>query len=171
MRRGAAGLARTVAFAAAILVGAPAAAQLPEMPVGKWWKRPRIAAALKLSAEQQQRLDDVFSKNRRTFIDLRADVERRQVDVEELLAKKSSDPKQVASATEALEQAKARLGKARTMMIVEMKEVLTEDQWKMIVERTEESRRERMQEMRERFGGRPRRGKPDGRSADAEPPE
>ena len=125
---------------------APAFAQQPEVPLGKWWKRPRIVERLKLKPEQQERLDEVFAKNRRAFIDLKADVDRRAVDLDELLAKKESDPVRIASATDALEQAKGRLGKTRTMMIVEMKGILSEEQWQTILELRDEWRRERMEE-------------------------
>ena len=129
----------------------PAAAQMLEMPGGKWWKRPAIVEGLKLSAEQQDRLDEVFLKNRRAFVDLKADVDRRTIDLEDLLAAKDADPKKVGAASEALEQARGRLGKARTMMVVDMKGILTEAQWKQIVDRRDQWRAEREGEMRKRI--------------------
>lgn len=127
---------------------APAFAQLPEMPLGKWWKRPRIVERLKIKPDQQERLDEIFAKNRRSFIDLKADVDRRVVDLEELLTKKESDPARISAATDALEQAKARLGKTRTMMIVEMKGVLSDEQWQRILALRDDWRRERNEERR-----------------------
>jgi Spy/CpxP family protein refolding chaperone len=135
------------------LATAPAFAQLPEVPLGKWWKRPRIVERLKIKPDQQERLDEIFSKNRRSFIDLKADVDRRAVDLEELLTKKGSDPARISTATDALEQAKARLGKTRTMMIVEMKGVLSDEQWQRILELRDEWRRERFEERHGRAGG------------------
>ncbi len=129
-------------------LAAPAPAQMPETPPGKWWKKPRIVERLKLKPEQQDRLEEIFSKHRRTFIDLKADVERRAVDLEELLTKKESDPARIGPATDALEQAKARLGKARTMMVVEMRGVLSEEQWQRILELRDEWRRERWEQRR-----------------------
>ena len=139
----------------------PSAAQMLEMPSGKWWKRPAVVDSLKLSAEQQVRLDEVFGKNRRAFVDLKADVDRRTIDVEDLLAAKDVDPKKVGAASEALEQARGRLGKARTMMVVDMRAILTETQWKQISDRRDQWRAEREGEMRKRLqkpqrsGGRP----------------
>jgi Spy/CpxP family protein refolding chaperone len=153
-------------LAALLLVAAaaPAPAQLPEMPIGKWWKRPRIVEQLKVKTEQQERLDEIFAKNRRSFIDLKADVDRRAVDLDELLAKKDSDPVRIAAATDALEQAKGRLGKTRTMMIVEMKGVLSDEQWQKILELRDEWRRERAEERHGGTAGPPRR--PPGRSVE-----
>ena len=130
-------------LALAALSAVPAAAQMLEMPGGKWWKRPAIVEGLKLSAEQQDRLDEVFLKNRRAFVDLKADVDRRTIDLEDLLAAKDVDPKKVGAASEALEQARGRLGKARTMMVVDMRGILTEAQWKQIVDRRDQWRAER----------------------------
>jgi Spy/CpxP family protein refolding chaperone len=135
-------------IAMAMSTAAPAFAQLPEMPLGKWWKRPKVVERLKIKPEQQERLDEIFSKNRRAFIDLKADVDRRSVDLEELLAKKDSEPARIVGATDAFEQAKARLGKTRTLMIVEMKGVLSEEQWQRILELRDEWRRERGEEHR-----------------------
>ncbi|MCL4809686.1 MAG: periplasmic heavy metal sensor [Thermoanaerobaculia bacterium] len=143
------------ALAVAVLPTLPAPAQMVEMPSGKWWKRPPVVETLQLSPEQQQRLDEVFTKNRRAFVDLKADVDRRTIDLEDLLAAKSVDPKKIGAASEALEQARGRLGKARTMMVVEIRGVLTEEQWKQIVDRRDQWRGERETEMRRRFGARP----------------
>jgi Spy/CpxP family protein refolding chaperone len=138
-----------LAVAVAVLgMTGTAAAQMPEAPPGKWWKRPRIAELLKLAPEQQDRLEAIFLKSRRNFVDLKADVERRQIDVEELLTRKDSDAKKTSQAIDALEQARLRLRKAATMMFLEQKDVLTTAQWQTIVDRREEWRRERQDERR-----------------------
>lgn len=124
--------------------------QSMEFPPGKWWKRPKIVETLKIQSEQQQRLDEIFAKHRREFIDMKAEFERRHVDLEELLNKKDTDPKKIGAASEALEQARGRLGKARTMMIVEMKGVLTEVQWQKIQDARDRWRAEFSEEFRDR---------------------
>jgi Spy/CpxP family protein refolding chaperone len=121
----------------------PARAQLAEAPIGKWWKRPRVVEALQITPDQQTRLEAIFSKNRRGFIDLKADVEKRQIDLDELMQKKDSDPKRVSSAVDALEQSKLRLRKSHAMMVLEMREILTADQWKMLMDKMEDARQMR----------------------------
>ena len=160
----------STALAALVLAAsaAPAFAQLPEMPMGKWWKRPKVVERLKIKPEQQERFDEIFAKNRRAFIDLKADVDRRAVDLDELLAKKDTDPARIVSATDALEQAKARLGKTRTLMIVEMKGVLSDEQWQRILELRDEWRKERAEEHRGAGGGW-LRGSPSGKGDKASP--
>jgi hypothetical protein len=81
-------------------------------------------------------------------VDLKADVERRQIDAEELIAKKDSDPKKVSTAVDALEESRLKLRKAATMMFLEQKEVLSAAQWQLILDRRDEWRRERQLERR-----------------------
>jgi Spy/CpxP family protein refolding chaperone len=141
-------LAAILLVAFASVLAWSAAAQMPESPPGKWWKRPRIAQMLTLTVEQQAKLDDIFSRRRREFVDLKADVERRQIDVEELVAKKDSDPKKVSASVDALEQSRLKLRKAATMMFLEQKDVLSAGQWQQILDRREQWRRERQLERR-----------------------
>ncbi len=119
---------------------------------------------LKLTPEQQDRLEEIFARNRRSFVDLKADVERNQIDVEELVAKKDADPKKVSAAIDALEQARMKLRKAMAMMFLDQKAVLTQQQWTQFLERREDWRRERMEERRR--GEMERRGE----MAPSEPP-
>ena len=132
----------------AVVPAHPVAAQMPEAPPGKWWKRPRIVQLLNLTAEQQAKLEDIFSRRRREFVDLKADVEHHQIDVEELVAKKDSDSRKVSAAIDALEQSRLKLRKAFTMMFLEQKDVLTAAQWQQVLDRREEWRRQRLMERR-----------------------
>ncbi|MFI5182033.1 MAG: Spy/CpxP family protein refolding chaperone [Thermoanaerobaculia bacterium] len=153
-------------FSAVILMSGVAAAQMPEVPPGKWWKRPAVVQSLALSAEQQDKLDQILQKNRREFVDLKADVEKKQLDVEDLMAKKDSDPKKVASAVDLLEGSRAKLRKAMSMMVLEMRGVLNDTQWKQLLERREQWRLERREHMREQL----REGRPPRRPADGNAP-
>jgi Spy/CpxP family protein refolding chaperone len=121
---------------------------MPEVPPGKWWKRPFVVRMLDLTAEQQAKLEEIFSRHRREFVDLKADVERRQIDVEELVAKKNSEARKVSEAIDALEQSRLKLRKAVTMMFLEQKDVLSATQWQQMLDRREEWRRLRQMERR-----------------------
>jgi Spy/CpxP family protein refolding chaperone len=147
----------------------PAFAQMPETPPGKWWKRPRVVQVLKITPEQQDKLEEIFARNRRSFVDLKAEVEKSQIDVEELVAKKDSDPKKVSAAIDALEQSRSKLRKAMAMMFLEQKNVLTQQQWTLFLERRDEWRRERSDERRR--GEMERRGEmaPEGAPAPPRP--
>jgi Spy/CpxP family protein refolding chaperone len=135
---------------------------------------------LNLTAEQQAKLEDIFSRRRREFVDLKADVERRQIDVEELVAKKDSDSRKVSAAVDALEQSRLKLRKAATMMFLEQKDVLSAAQWQQVLDRREEWRAQRLMERRgagpgagrERSQQRPPDQRPtDQRPTDQRPPD
>ena len=147
----------------------PAISQMPETPPGKWWKRPRVVQMLKLTPEQQDKLEEIFARNRKAFVDLKADVEKNQIDVEDLVAKKDSDPKKVSTAIDVLEQSRSKLRKSMAMMFLEQKNVLTPQQWTLFLERRDEWRRERGEEKRR--GEMERRGdmSPDGAPAPPRP--
>jgi len=153
-------------LSATALASGVATAQMPEVPPGKWWKRPAVVQTLGLSAEQQDKLDQILQKNRRDFVDLKADVEKKQLDVEELMTKKDSDPKKVAAAVDVLEQSRAKLRKATSMMVLDMRGVLTDAQWKQLLERRDQWRQERRDQMREQY----RDGRPPHRPAEGNAP-
>ena len=137
-----------IAAALGAALALPLSAQMPETPPGKWWKRPRVVQLLKITPEQQDRLEEIFSRNRKSFVDLKADVEKNQIDVEELVAKKDSDPKKVSAAVDSLEQSRMKLRKSMTMMFLEQRSVLTQQQWQQFLERRDEWRRERTEDRR-----------------------
>lgn len=150
-----------LAAALGVALAVPALSQMPETPPGKWWKKPRVIQLLKLTSDQQEKLEEIFARNRRSFVDLKAEVEKTQIDVEELVAKKDADPKKVSAAVDALEQARMKLRKSMTMMFLEQKAVLTQPQWTLILERRDEWRRERIEDRRRGEAERRGEGAPD----------
>ncbi len=157
-------------FALAVGLALAAPARLPSCRrrrPGKWWKRPRVVQLLKLTPEQQAKLEEIFARNRRAFIDLKADVEKSQIDVEELVAKKDADPKKVSAAIDALEQARSKLRKSVAMMFLDQKAVLTDQQWALFLERRDEWRRERDGRAAPRRDGAPGRDGASGAGAGA----
>ena len=62
-------LRSAAAGAALLLIAATASAQAAAE--GKWWKRPRIASELQLSADQVDQLEKIFARVKPKLIDLR----------------------------------------------------------------------------------------------------
>ena len=127
---------------------ATVAIALPELPEGKWWKRPRIASAINLTPEQEGRIDGIFSKARPLLIDRKADLEKKQGELQDSLEDANADRRAVAARVDAVEDARAELQKARILMILDVKQVLRPEQWERLMRMQQEFRRER----RERFG-------------------
>jgi Spy/CpxP family protein refolding chaperone len=134
------------AAALAAFLAAPAV-RAAGMPDGKWWKSPGVAAELGLSPDQSAEIEKVFVRARSKLIDLKADLEKKQLDLQVAMEDKSADRSAVEKKIEAVENSRAALQKTRALMILDMKQVLKPDQWERLVQKQQE-RRERMQERR-----------------------
>ena len=143
-------IARAGALAAALLLSAVAAvAQAPAVE-GKWWKRPRIAEALQLSADQVDQLEKIFARVKPKLIDLRADLEKKQFAYDQAMSSEKADRAQVESLIEAREQARSALQKELALMELDMKQVLRPDQREKLV-RMRANARSLMKERRRRM--------------------
>ncbi|HUF16651.1 MAG TPA: periplasmic heavy metal sensor [Thermoanaerobaculia bacterium] len=99
------------------------------LPQGKWWNRPEIVRQLNLTPQQQTRLDNVFRRHADGLIDLRAEVQKRSIDLRSELDRQQLD-------REAIQQAAKRVGSARSdlferelLLLVDMRAELTAEQW------------------------------------------
>ncbi|HEY3203912.1 MAG TPA: periplasmic heavy metal sensor [Thermoanaerobaculia bacterium] len=117
---------------------------------GKWWKRPRIAAELQLSADQTAALEKIFARSRPKIIDLKADLEKKQFEYQQALEDERADRQIVAAKIEAREEARARLQKELALMELDMREVLHPDQRERLM-RMREAWRQVLQERRRRL--------------------
>ena len=123
---------------------------------GKWWKNPDVAAELSLTPDQSTEIEKIFVRTRPKLIDLKADLEKKQLDLQVAMDDHSADRASVEKKIEAVENARASLQKTRALMLLDMKQVLKPAQWDKLVQKQQE-RRERMQERRQRMheDGRP----------------
>jgi len=133
--------------AALLLIAAAASAQAAAE--GKWWKRPRIASELQLSADQADQLEKIFARVKPKLIDLRADLQKKQFAYDQAMSAEKSDRKEVEALIEAREQARSALQKELALMELDMKQVLRPDQREKLA-RMRENARQMMQERRRR---------------------
>ena len=141
----------------AVLLAAPAFGA-GDSPEGKWWKNPRVTAELGLSPDQSVAIEKIFVHSRPKLIDLRGDLEKKQLDLQVAMEDKTADRSVVEKKIESVETARAALQKTRALMLLDMKQVLKPDQWERLMQKQQE-RREQMQERRRRLqqdGLRPR---------------
>ena len=141
--------AGALAAAALLLSAVAAVAQAPAVE-GKWWKRPRIAEALQLSADQVDQLEKIFARVKPKLIDLRADLEKKQFAYDQAMSSEKADRAQVESLIEAREQARSALQKELALMELDMKQVLRPDQREKLV-RMRANARSLMKERRRRM--------------------
>ena len=95
---------------------------------GKFWKRDKVRRELQLDEDKVRNLEEIFTRNQNALTDLEADVKKKRADLETLLTDEAADDQQILAGVDLLEQARARLGKARVTMLLQMRRVLTPEQ-------------------------------------------
>lgn len=146
----------------AALAPSLAAAQLLPIPPGRWWDRPRVAQELVLSEEQKGKLESMMIDQARALVDLKAVVEKAEIDLRVAADSEPFDPERVRAAFSALQQARVRMEGERFEMLVQVRQTLTALQWTKLKKLTREwaGRAGKEAEIRERVGPRPMRARP-----------
>jgi protein CpxP len=99
---------------------------------GRFWDNPRIAAALKLTPDQQKAMDNILFQHREKLIDLQANLQKAELDMEPLM--NADEPNQAAIEAQINKVVAARgaLEKANANFLLALRMKLTPDQWKEI---------------------------------------
>ena len=147
----------TCALLAAVL---PLAAQEFELPPGKWWEDQRLADRVGLSAEQQQQIRDLVYEGARRMIDLKAAVDLAGLDLAEVVNSSDFDPKAVRASYAAYQTARKKLENERFEMLLDVRQVLTTEQWQKLQELKRRVQQNRSQQRRP--GQRPQGERPPG---------
>ncbi len=99
------------------------------VPPGMWWKNPDMVTKLSLTADQQRRMDEIFQQSRIQLVDLKASLEKEQINLEPLLNASSLDQGRTLAEISKIADLRADLEKANAKMLLGLRGVLTTDQW------------------------------------------
>ena len=99
---------------------------------GRWWKNSDLVRELGISDAQVQQMDKIFLDSRIQLIDAKAAVEREEVRMQPLMESYNPDEKQFAAQIDKLASARAQLEKTNAMMLLAIRRVLTQEQWKKL---------------------------------------
>lgn len=102
------------------------------MPMGKWWKNAEIVKELQLSDDQLQRLEKTFQDSRLHLIDLHAALQKQEAQLEPLIESDNPDESQVDAQIDRIASARAELEKTHTRMLLDVRRVLSAEQWKKL---------------------------------------
>ena len=108
--------------------GALAQGPLKDFPPGKWWTNKRIIQELRLSPEQQTKIEALWTQSRKTLIDQKAELEKRQLDLSDLLTRDSIDEGAALKVFEEVQQARLSLERSTFLMRIQIKNLLSPDQ-------------------------------------------
>ena len=108
---------------------------------GKFWKKSEIRQQLELTEDEVRDLENIFARKQRELVDLEADVKKKRAELDAALNDDQADDPQVIAGVDRLEQVRANLGKARVMMLLEMRRILTPAQREKLAQLREDHQR------------------------------
>jgi Spy/CpxP family protein refolding chaperone len=155
---------RTLAILLLLTASTALAQPRPYFP---WWEG-RFTRDLDLSDEQRQEIRSIQKRYRDLMIDQRAAAEKADARLQDLFDSEEIPAAAAKSAVDTLVEARGAMTRSLTEMSVELRQVLTAEQWRDLQKKQEEMR-DRMRNMRDRGrgAGRPRRpGGPPRKSED-----
>jgi Spy/CpxP family protein refolding chaperone len=97
-------------------------------PPGRWWDDKHYAKQLKLTEDQQRRMDGIFEQSRPVLLNRLETLEKEEQRMEVLTHAKTLDESALFSQIDRIEQARADLGKANTHYQVQLRNELDADQ-------------------------------------------
>jgi periplasmic protein CpxP/Spy len=99
---------------------------------GQFWNNPRIVEKLKLTDDQRKAMDGILQEHRVTLIDLRANVEKAEVEMQPLMRADEPNETAILAQIDKIAQARAELEKANARFLLAIRSKLTPDQWKQV---------------------------------------
>lgn len=99
---------------------------------GRFWNNPRIATALKITPDQQKQMDNILFQHRENLIDLRANLQKSELEMEPLMNADEPNRAAVEAQIDKVVGARAALEKANSDFLLDIRMKLTPDQWEQI---------------------------------------
>jgi Spy/CpxP family protein refolding chaperone len=99
------------------------------VPPGTWWRNPEVVSRISLTPDQVKHIDSIFLESRVQLIHMHASLEEEQLRLEPLLAGNSFNQQAALAQISKIADTRADLEKANAKMLLEIRAVLTGDQW------------------------------------------
>jgi len=126
-------LKRTIIITATIIwLMSPAISMGQESLPGKWWHMPKIAEELTLSDQEKETLDDLYVKNRRELINLKAGLETEQLELEALLGRESLDEPAIMAQFKRLQEARTKLASETFGYILQVRKAIGRERFQQL---------------------------------------
>lgn len=103
-----------------------------ERPMGAWWKNSDVASKLKLTDQQVQQLENTFYQHRLKLVDLRANIEKQDLAMQQLLDAPTPNDSAIMAQVDQRSAARNQLDREFTQMTLDFRKILTPDQWKQL---------------------------------------
>lgn len=104
----------------------------PQGKMGRWWNDPSMVEKLKLTETQRKTMDETLLQHRETLVDLRANVEKAELELEPLMRDDQPNEAKILAQIDKVAQARAELEKANARFLLAIRGKLTPEQWKQL---------------------------------------
>lgn len=111
-----------------VLGAGPALAQ--ERLAGQWWRIPDVAAKMKITKQEQEKLDDLYIANRRNLIDQRAIIEKERLALEESIAAEHLNEARALEHFKRIEKVRASLAEERFLYYLNLRKILGPERYR-----------------------------------------
>lgn len=102
------------------------------LPPGKWWQLPNAVKSLNLSAEEQAKLNDLFLKNRTELIDLKSNLQKERLALDQIMDNPKFDEAAAKYQQNKLDDARAKLSKSRFDFLLGVRKILGNDRYQKL---------------------------------------
>jgi Spy/CpxP family protein refolding chaperone len=123
---------RTVTSSTAVAAPGARTTFLYRGELGKWWQNSDVAKKLQLSDGQISQLDQTFYDHKLKLIDYGAEMEKQDLKLQTLLDADVPNEGQVEAQVDQVLSARGRLEREFTMMNLDLRKVLSLDQWRQL---------------------------------------
>jgi Spy/CpxP family protein refolding chaperone len=127
-----------------MMLAAPLMAQMPRGAFN-WWESP-LTRDINLTEDQRKQIQEAIRGFRPKLIDLRASLEKAELETEDALNDEILDQRRANEAIERLAAARADMTRTMSQMSIKFRSILTTEQWRDL-------QKKRVEMMRQRPGG------------------
>lgn len=100
---------------------------------GRWWNNPQMIEKLKLTDAQRKAMDETLQAHREKLIDLRANLEKAELGMEEQMRdEEQPNEGKILAQIDKVAAARAELEKANARFLLAIRAKLTPEQWKQL---------------------------------------
>ena len=123
---------------------------IEDLPRGKWWRMPEVASELKISSDEQAKLDDLHYKHRNQMIDHKSDLKKAQIALEWFIEKEKLDESACKDQFQNVLEARNKLSTERYNFLIEVRKLLGYERFLQLKPKFYELRKEKSRKDNER---------------------
>ena len=99
---------------------------------GKWWYRPGVKDALKLTPDQIDKINTIWMEHKKRIIDIKSDIGKTYLDLENMMSQPMTDRQEAYKLAERLAQLHSQQTENRIKMAIDIRQELSIEQFQKL---------------------------------------